>query len=350
MISIVFLGDISLNDMYVDMYAAGHDPFGNVKESFKGIDYVIGNLECLPASSQGENLLKRPRLRTSLLTLNYLSSIGLNIACLAQNHIYDHLEEGVQRAIGFFEEKNISYLGASMDPRTVDRPLIVGNDFVKIGLLNYVTEDTNPNLPNNAGVFLNMFSLDKAVKHIQDIKSNVDFVFILIHWGGRVEGGFYPDFHQPKTAHALIDAGADLIIGHHSHTIQPYEVYKGKYIFYSLGNFCFSDYKFEGTYTPMPKRRMIGAVVKAHIDKNRIHITVEYFRNHITFYSKECSYSEIVKRRNWIFKNLLKYKFLWKLYFFFKKNTLPLALFITRKDLTFPEKFSRLISSLKNKL
>ena len=130
--------------------------------------------------------------------------------------------------------------------RKLLNPLIISENGVTIGLLNYVTQDTNPNLPENAGICLNMFDEHKAEQDILSLKPKVDHVVVLLHWGGRVEGGMFPDFDQPGIARQLIDCGADLIIGHHSHTFQPVEVYKGKHIFYSLGNFCFSDFTFEG--------------------------------------------------------------------------------------------------------
>jgi len=51
---------------------------------------------------------------------------------------------------------------------------------------------------------------------------------MFLHWGGNMEGAKFPDWNQPKEAKDFIDAGADLIVGNHSHTIQPYEIYKGK--------------------------------------------------------------------------------------------------------------------------
>ena len=108
-------------------------------------------------------------------------------------------------------------------------------------MLNYVTKDTNPNLPIDADVYLNWFKEESVIEDIKKYKKKCNYVFLLLHWGGNMEGAMLPDFNQKEIAHKLIDAGADLIIGNHSHTIQPYEIYNGKYIFYSLGNFCFSD-------------------------------------------------------------------------------------------------------------
>jgi hypothetical protein len=71
---------------------------------------------------------------------------------------------------------------------------------------------------------------------------------LLLHWGGRAERAFYPTGQQLRQARAFIAAGADLIIGHHSHTLQPYEIIQGKHVFYSLGNFCFSDVLSDGRW------------------------------------------------------------------------------------------------------
>lgn len=68
----------------------------------------------------------------------------------------------------------------------------------------------------------------------------MDFIIVSLHWGLEYEAPPHP--HQIETAHRLIDNGVDLIIGHHPHVIQGIEKYRGKYIFYSLGNFLFDQY------------------------------------------------------------------------------------------------------------
>lgn len=344
-----FLGDISFNDDYIKQYNQNINPFKSLKSVFEGKDFIVGNLECMAKGEQGENIAKKPRLTTTVETLNYLNQIPVNIVSLAHNHIYDHLEDGFNKTTAFLKKNRIQYLGASNSLEGANEPLIIEKKNIKIGLLNYVTKDTNPNVPEEAGVFVNLFELDKVINDIEIIKNKVNHVVISLHWGGRVEGGLYPDWDQPKIGRQLIDAGADLIIGHHPHTIQPFEQYKNKYIFYSLGNFCFSDYVFEGKYNPMPKRRMITPIVNIEFEKENYKVAIKYFKNELEYFTA-LNYSDVMKRRNRIFSLIKNNKWIWNIYFLYKQQILPFVLFFRRQDLSFKVKLQRIFKSIFNKI
>ena len=348
-VSISFLGDISFNDDYIKFYKEGINPFENIQPILESNDFNIGNLECMAKGEKGENLLKKPRLTTTVETLNYLKTLDVNIVSLAHNHAYDHLIDGFQKTTTFLKENNIKFLGASLEKKEVDKPIIIEKNGIKIGLLNYVTSDTNPNLPKEAKVFLNYFQLDKAIEDIKILKEKTNHVVLLLHWGGRVEGGLFPDWHQPKLAHKLIDAGADLIIGGHSHTIQPFEVYKGKHIFYSLGNFCFLDFIFEGENYTMPTRRKNTAIISVDFYKDNYIVDFDFFLNKKTYF-KHIQYLPKLKFRNILFKIIFKSIYLWKIYYFNKSYILPFIFFINRKDITFSNKAARLTKSIVKRL
>lgn len=347
MISISFLGDISLNDNYIEYYKNKINPFKVLIPLLCNKDFVIGNLECLAKGEKGENILKKPRLTSTVETLNFLNNINLKVANLAHNHIYDHLEDGFLKTTAFLKKNNIRFMGAGTSFENAQKPLILSKNDITIGLLNYVTPDTNPKLPDDALVYLNYFDIEKVNNDIAELKKSSDHIVVIMHWGGRVEGGLYPDFDQPAIAKKLIDMGADLIIGHHSHTFQPFEVYKGKHIFYSLGNFCFSDFNFEGKITPLPLRRRITGIINVIFDEKTYRVSLDFFRNDNISFSPLSRYINRLKIRNWILKNLLRYKSLWNIYFFHKKYILPFILFINRNDLRFFDKFKRLIKSIK---
>lgn len=348
-VSISFLGDVSFNDNYISLYKDGKKPFNSLQNTFDNQDYVIGNLECMAKGGDGENLDKKPRLTATVDTLNYLNQIPVNIVSLAQNHIYDHLEDGFRKTTQFLEENSIKYLGAAKNREEASQALIIDKNSIKIGLLNYASEDTNPSVPDSAGLKVNIFTLKKAISDIKEIKERVNHTVILLHWGGRVEGGHYPDWNQPQIARQLIDAGADLIIGHHPHTVQPFEQYKDKHIFYSLGNFCFSDYTFEGKFNPMPKRRMITPIVNIEFSKTNYTVDIKYFKNEITHFTP-LNYESVMNRRNKIFKILKKNKWLWQIYFLYKQKALPFVMFLRRDDLSFTHKIKRIYTSIHYKL
>jgi hypothetical protein len=343
-----FLGDISLNGNYEKLYDTGMTPFSAIGEALDK-SFVVGNLECFSRGNQGVNENKKPRLETSVETLNYVRDFHLNVACLANNHVFDHLEDGFLKTMSFLQQNNIDSIGASLGPDH-RRPLILEKQGVEIGLLNYVTSDTNPNPPSDTDIKVNTFELENIVHDIKNLKDQVNHVVLCLHWGGRVEGGMYPDWDQPKTARILIDEGADLVIGHHSHTAQPYEVYKGKYIFYSLGNFCFSDYWFEGKLHVNSRRRMITTIVTVKFNQNNYTLNTSYYKNKNGYYYKIDSYKNIIRLRNLIFKLLKNIKPLWGIYYLSKLYILPVLLFLQRGDITMGDKLKRLIYASKKRI
>jgi hypothetical protein len=349
MVSIAFLGDVSFNDDYIRFFQKGMNPFETIQPIFESKDFVIGNLECIVRGDSGENLLKKPRLSTTVETLNYLRLLKINIVSLAHNHVYDHLEDGFLKTTAFLFENNIRYIGASLNKPDAEKPLIIIKKGIRIGLLNYITPDTNPCMPLDATVFLNHFRFEKTINDIKLLKGETDQIVLLLHWGGRVEGGLFPDFNQPDIARQLIDAGADLIIGHHSHTLQPFEIYKSKYIFYSLGNFCFDDYLFDGKKHALPLRQKISTVVSVDFNKSDYFVDFSFFMNRKTTFIKT-DYFRKLQMRNKLFKILTRSLFLWNVYYYHKIYVLPFILFIKRKDLNLIEITSRISRALLRRI
>lgn len=320
---ISFLGDISLNDNYIELYKKGIDPFKEVGSLLSSSDFVIGNLESMVKGEYGVNLLKNPRLTTTVETLNYLRNIHLNVACLANNHVYDHLEDGFNKTTQYLNENGILHVGAGHSLEEVSKPIILNKNGISVALLNYVTNDTNPNLPKDTKVFLNFFDIEKCKEDIGNFKQKVNHIVLLLHWGGRVEGGLYPDWDQPKIARELIDAGADLIVGHHSHTTQPYEIYKGKYIFYSLGNFCFSDVIIDGKALPLDKKRTNSSVIL----NIKFHQS-EYLTSIIGIINDKdiIKTNEKYKMKKILTDRFMLYRFpIWNFYFFCENRIYPIV-------------------------
>ena len=333
MIRISFLGDISLNNKYNELYKKKQKPFENLRDILFSSQFVVGNLECLAKGDKGENLLKKPRLKTNPETLNYLKDINLGLALLAHNHVYDNLEDGFLKTINFLDDINIAHIGAGLSPEEATKPFIKDFNGTKICILNYVTHDTNPNLPKNATVYPNWFEETKVIADIKKYKETCDKVILCLHWGGRCEGGFYPDWDQPFIGRKLIDAGADLIVGGHSHTLQPYEEYKGKFIFYSLGNFCFDDIIFDRKIQEIEKGKNTKSIIlNIQINKSKKYnikkIPIENVNNILklnnkilTEYKKKIKMFNLIKKRKvvWYFI-YLKFKFIEPIVFYFWGN------------------------------
>ena len=330
MFKVSFLGDISLNNCYNKFYENDINPFRCIEQLLKKSDFNIGNLECLASGDKGENELKYPRLGTKAKTLNLLKHLNLKVVTLAHNHAYDNLLDGYNKTIEQLKNNNIQFLGTGLSTDEAEKEIILNEKGVKIGLLNFVTSDTNPKMPKNAELYLNFFEIDKIEKKIKLLKRKVDHVVVLLHWGGRVEEGFYPDFIQPVLSRRMINCGADLIIGGHSHTVQPFEIYKGKYVFYSLGNFCFDDIIQDDKVFEIGRYRKRKTIIpKVTFLKDSYSVKVSYAKN-IQGYIKPNN-SPFVKLkmqwRNLLHKIVSQNQFVWKIYFWHLKKIVPIKMY-----------------------
>ncbi len=148
----------------------------------------------------------------------------INMVSIGNNHILNFGRDGLKQTQEFLEENDIDYVGVPEE----NAENIVFKDMGgrKIAFVAY--NDFAPP------------SLEKTIELVEQAKQNSDFTVVYPHWGQEYNKKMTKK--QRDTAHLLIDAGADLIIGAHPHVIEPVEIYKNKVIFYSLGNFVFDQY------------------------------------------------------------------------------------------------------------
>ena len=192
--------------------------FENVKSVFEADDLTIVNFEgTLTDSTTREDkqfAFKADKSYAEILTDGFVEA-----ANLANNHSKDYGEQSYNDTMDALDEAGITNFG-------YDRVAIKKVKGIKVGLVGtYVLAD-------GLGV------KDSMEKNIQEMKDEgAQDIIASFHWGE--EKAEYPNDVQVELAHAAIDAGADLVLGHHPHVLQGIEQYKGKNIVYSLGNFCF---------------------------------------------------------------------------------------------------------------
>jgi len=225
----------------------GRDPFEYIKkdlEIIKKYDVVIANLEG-PIIEMDRALCQQKAYNFQFApdTPIRLKSVGINMVNIANNHAYDCLSAGYTSTKKYLDEAEIQYIGdKNLDTSFVIKE-IEGKKIVFIG----IDETVEP------VVIKNFYPL------IKKLKSENDYVVVNVHWG--TEYLLAANEAQKNTAYNLIDNGADVIFGHHPHVIEPIEIYKGKAIFYSLGNFVFDQTRFEET-------RGLGVGVEFRSNKN----------------------------------------------------------------------------------
>ncbi|NCU41946.1 MAG: CapA family protein [Candidatus Moranbacteria bacterium] len=262
--SIVFTGDIML-DRYIRTVARkiGYTSLlEDNKNILKESDAVVINLEGPitnnPSRSEASVIGSHDNYFFTFdpESITFLLKHNMRIVHLGNNHIDNFGPEGVRQTQNYLEQHSLEYFGSSntLPEKIVLRKTLQG---IKFSFVSY-----------------NQFSSisgEHIALVIKKEKEMSDFVVVYTHWGQEYKT--ISDQKQKNLAHNFIDAGADAVIGSHPHVIQEKEVYKGKTIYYSLGNFIFDQY-----FDALVKK---GLVVRATFDKEENSIQFEDFSAHI---------------------------------------------------------------------
>lgn len=240
-ISLLFLGDMMLDrGVRAQISKIGYGPvFVDATKTLSAdYDFTIANLEG-PITDYPSKTIGPDGRGIEGFAFTFPSSSakaikesGIDIVSLANNHIDNFGPEGMQQTKKYLDAAEVGYFGNPTNSGDGENPITpLSNTFCKndicIALIGY-HEFTYQNE-------------EQILTAIDQAKQNkADFIIVMPHWG--VEYAHKPNSRQIALAHGWIDAGADMIIGAHPHVIQSKEKYKGKMIFYSLGNYLFDQY------------------------------------------------------------------------------------------------------------
>lgn len=238
----IAVGDIMLSrtvDERMDRYGDAY-PFEAVRDSLTRADFAFGNLETPitdgPDVGPSDMVFRAdPGVEQELKRENFA------VVSLANNHTPNFSETGLVDTFKYLSEAGLAYAGAGPDEEQARQPAIIEQNGLRIAFLAYNDTDVVPDGyaagPNRPGtVFMDAAAMRADVENVSLV---ADIVIVSMHSG--TEYVFAPNARQTSFARAAIDAGADLVIGHHPHVVQTVEQYNGKYILYSLGNFIFDQ-------------------------------------------------------------------------------------------------------------
>lgn len=250
--NIFFCGDIMPGGVlpYQDNYIAP-----DLMEYMKGFDFRIGTLEAAIGTGLPYDPVKMNGRQNIIYARNEdffrVKEMGFDVVSLANNHVWDLGEEGLKNTIHILKENGIKYCGAGMDIEEASRPVVIEKDGISIAILAYCMYG-NKYLgyvelagKNKAGI--NPLDIEKVVADIKNTKQKYNKVIVLPHWGREYRFDPLPECVQ--MAKQMIDAGADAVLGSHTHQMQPLIKYKKKPICFSMGNFLFPDFYM---YPPRP--------------------------------------------------------------------------------------------------
>jgi poly-gamma-glutamate synthesis protein (capsule biosynthesis protein) len=270
--TVAIAGDVMLATTKAATLAASSPGFAAAVARLKSNDLTIGNLE-MPLSNRGYRVRKHSNLRSEPDAIQGVTAMGFQVVSLANNHMMDYGPDALFDTLDTVSAAGIAFAGAGPDLDAALKPAISAVGKAKVGMLSFSSTlpiesgagigkpgiapirvgfsfEIDPNLMiEQPGTMPTVHSWTdpedraRACECVAQLKKEVDVVVVMIHWGvpnyWLCPSQGYLATYQQVLGRALIDAGADVIVGHHSHCLHPVEIYRGKPIFYSLGNFLF---------------------------------------------------------------------------------------------------------------
>lgn len=213
-------------------------PFIKTAELTSGADIAFGNLETPIISGKPVNpseMMFRADPR-SIVGLKYA---GFDVLSLANNHIMNFGKRGLEETVKELDGAGIKHAGAGIGQDNIYQGAAVTVKGVKFLFLAFTYNTDIRKDPKGVEYGVSNMDKEKMQGAVKKAKEEADVIIVSMHAGTEYKtksGSFQQDF-----AHSAIDAGADLVIGHHPHVVQEVEEYNGKYIIYSLGNFVFDQ-------------------------------------------------------------------------------------------------------------
>ena len=222
-----------------------YDMYAGVKDEIAAADISFINMEgCVGGASLG--YLGYPNFNAPNQIGEAFVKLGFDVVNLLNNHTLDYDEVGYKNTINYFNTLPVLTIGG-YTKSDYDNLRIIDKNGVKIAFLSYTnimnydsTTWLPRELPANSEYFISLAKDADIKRQITAAKAEADFVVVSMHWGA--EDSFYPDGEQKRLAQLCADMGADVVVGHHSHTVQPAKWLTGKdgnktFVAYSLGNF-----------------------------------------------------------------------------------------------------------------
>ena len=245
-VSVAVTGDVMFGRKMPAVLDSGESPFRFVENITKNADVLLVNFENPVTTSsyavKGDVPLKANPKYTYLLA----NANDKVVASQANNHALDYGEAGLNESIKNLKDAGIYVMGAGNDVSQATAPVSIDCGDRKVTILNYMDADNfqeyrgvmDPATANSSGY--SAYDSELAQRQVQEARDNGSSIVIAyLHYGNEYSRS--PNENQKKISHELINDGADIVIGSHTHVTQGVEMYNGKPIFYNLGNFIFDQ-------------------------------------------------------------------------------------------------------------
>lgn len=274
--TLAFVGDILLADRIGDLIrrdGAGA-PWAGVADVLRQADLAAGNLETSVGRGGRPEAGKQYTFRAEPEALQGLVEAGVGVVGLGNNHVLDFGEEGLRQTLRELDEAGLAHTGAGLNQAEAYKPVLRDVRGVTVGFLSFsrVLPEGWAAGPKRPGV-ASAYDEASMLRLVRGTAARCDVLAVSVHWGE--ENKQQPPAAVQKVARKLVDAGADLVVGHHPHVWQGLSSYHGALIAYSLGNFVFTTSNPVGVQTgvllvDVSRQGVVGGrIVPARIDWGR---------------------------------------------------------------------------------
>lgn len=248
-IRIALAGDVMLGRLVNEQlrYRPPAHPWGDTLPLFRAADVRISNLECV-ISNRGRRWTATPKVfhfRSDAKNVAVLEAAGMDAVSLANNHVLDYGYEALLDMFGLLEKAGIRYAGAGRDDRAACAPAVLRVKGLRVGLLAFTDNEPDwearPDRPGTCYVPVDLKDARarRLLEAVRRADPQTDVLIVSAHWGGN--WGYEPPPEHIPFGRALVEAGADIVFGHSAHVFRGIEIYRGRPILYSAGDFV-DDY------------------------------------------------------------------------------------------------------------
>jgi poly-gamma-glutamate synthesis protein (capsule biosynthesis protein) len=246
-------------------------PWGNTLPALQAADLVLVNLECVIARG-GRPWTRWPKVfhfRGDPVALTALQLAGIDGVTLANNHVLDYEEDALLEMLGLLEQSGMAYTGAGRSDEEARRPALLQARGLRVGVVAF-TDNESGWAAGPAAAGTNWIPMTLEEQSLAPVREGIsharaagaEVVIVSLHWGPNMVQRPSPLFRA--FAHAVIDAGADLLCGHSAHIFQGIEVYRGRPIIYDAGDFV-DDYAVDPTL-----RNDWGLLFRVHVAETTV--------------------------------------------------------------------------------
>lgn len=237
---LLFCGDISFSSKVLTREES-NEILSDVIPFAESCDFVIANCETVLGNKDTVKPIKKagPNLIDSPENIIFFEALKTDVAVLANNHVGDYGEKGTMDTVSLFKSHNIKTIGAGVNIDEAYKACYLEKDGIKVSMISVCENEFGIATEKAAGTA--GFKIGKLHNRIKEEKQNSDFCIVIFHGGN--EWNPMPSPKVKERYHLLCDIGADAVIAMHTHCPQGYEIYNGKPIVYSLGNFFFPPRK-----------------------------------------------------------------------------------------------------------